>query len=103
MGRFTGLLGILAILATAWLFSSHRRAIQPRVILWGLGLQFAFAVLVLKTDFRKVFEVAGVGVNAMLNFAEAGSHFVFGPLGIKSGAFGVVLRFRCCLSSSSSL
>ena len=90
MGRFTGLLGILAILATSYLFSKERRAIQPRVILWGLGLQFAFAVLVLKTEFRKVFELAGVAVNAMLNFAEAGSHFVFGPLGIKSGAFGVV-------------
>jgi concentrative nucleoside transporter, CNT family len=94
MGRFTGLLGILAILATAYLFSSQRRAIRPRVILWGLGLQFAFAVLVLKTEFRKVFEVAGVAVNAMLNFAEAGSHFVFGPLGIKSGAFGVVFAFQ---------
>jgi CNT family concentrative nucleoside transporter len=94
MGRFTGLLGILAILATAYLFSSQRRAIQPRVILWGLGLQFAFAVLVLKTEFRKVFEVAGVAVNAMLNFAEAGSQFVFGPLGVKSGAFGVVFAFQ---------
>src|SRR5579859_6421900 len=94
MGRFTGLLGILAILVTAYLFSSHRRAIQPRVILWGLGLQFAFAVLVLKTEFRKVFELAGVAVNAMLNFAEAGSQFVFGPLGIKSGAFGVVFAFQ---------
>ena len=94
MGRFTGLLGILAILATAYLFSSQRRAIQPRVILWGLGLQFAFAVLVLKTEFRKVFEGAGVAVNAMLNFAEAGSQFVFGPLGVKSGAFGVVFAFQ---------
>jgi CNT family concentrative nucleoside transporter len=94
MGRFTGLLGILAILAVAYLFSSQRRAIRPRVILWGLGLQFGFAVLVLKTEFRKVFEVAGVAVNAMLNFAEAGSQFVFGPLGTKSGAFGVVFAFQ---------
>jgi CNT family concentrative nucleoside transporter len=94
MGRFTGLLGILAILAIAYLFSSQRRAIRPRVILWGLGLQFAFAVLVLKTEFRKVFEVAGVAVNAMLHFAEAGSQFVFGPLGAKSGPFGVVFAFQ---------
>src|SRR6266850_7465774 len=94
MGRFTGLLGILAILAAGYLFSTQRRAIRPRVILWGLGLQFAFAVLVLKTEFRKVFEGAGVAVNAMLNFAEAGSQFVFGPLGVKSGAFGVVFAFQ---------
>src|SRR5258706_2393851 len=94
MGRCTGLLGILVILAAGYLFSTQRRAIRPRVILWGLGLQFAFAVLVLKTEFRKVFEVAGVAVNAMLNFAEAGSQFVFGPLGVKSGAFGVVFAFQ---------
>jgi len=94
MGRFTGLLGILAILTAACLFSKHRRAIQLRVIVWGLGLQFTFAVLVLKTEFGKIFQALGVGVAAMLNYAEAGSHFVFGPLGIKSGPFGVVFAFQ---------
>jgi CNT family concentrative nucleoside transporter len=94
MARFTGLLGIAVILITAWLFSTNRRAIQPRVILWGLSLQFVFAVLVLKTSFGKIFEAIGVGVNAMLNYAEAGSNFVFGPLGIKSGPFGVVFAFQ---------
>src|SRR5438309_3652203 len=94
MGRFTGLLGIAAILLAAFLFSTHRSAIRLRVIVWGLGLQFAFAVLVLKTDFGKIFQAIGVGVNAMLNYAEAGSNFVFGPLGIKSGPFGVVFAFQ---------
>src|SRR3984893_355686 len=94
MSRFTGLLGIIAILAAGWLFSTHRRAIRPRVILWGVGLQFAIAVLVLKTDFGKIFQALGVGVNAMLNYAEAGSQFVFGPLGVKSGPFGVVFAFQ---------
>jgi len=94
MARFTGLLGIAVILIAAWVFSTNRRAIQPRVILWGLGLQFVFAVLVLKTSFGKIFEAIGVGVNAMLNYAEAGSNFVFGPLGIKSGPFGVVFAFQ---------
>src|SRR6185295_1597575 len=90
----TVLLGIAVILIAAWVFSTNRRAIQPRVILWGLGLQFVFAVLVLKTSFGKIFEAIGVGVNAMLNYAEAGSNFVFGPLGIKSGPFGVVFAFQ---------
>ena len=94
MGRYTGLLGILAILAAAFLFSTHRRSIQLRVIFWGLGLQFALAVLILKTPFRRIFEVIGVGVNAMLNFSEAGSNFVFGPLGIKSGPYGVLFAFQ---------
>ena len=51
MGRFTGLLGIVLIMATAWLFSRHKRAIKLRIIGWGLSLQFAFALLVLKTGF----------------------------------------------------
>ena len=94
MGRFTGLLGIASILLTAILFSTHRSAIRLRVILWGLGLQLAFAVLVLKTDFGKIFQTIGAGVNAMLNYAEAGSSFVFGPLGSKGGPFGVVFAFQ---------
>lgn len=94
MARFTGILGILSILAAAFLFSTHRRAIRLRIIAWGLGLQFAFAVLILKTGFGRIFQAIGVGVNAMLNYAEAGSNFVFGPLGIKSGPFGVVFAFQ---------
>ncbi len=94
MQRFTGLLGLAAILAIAWLFSAHKRAIKLRIILWGLGLQFTFALLVLKTGFGKVFQFIGTGVNAMLGYTEAGSNFVFGPLGIKSGPFGVVFAFQ---------
>jgi CNT family concentrative nucleoside transporter len=94
MGRFTGILGLLSILAVCFLFSTKRRAIQPRVLLWGLGLQFAFAFLILKTDFGRVFNAATVAVNAMLEYAEAGSEFVFGPLGVKTGPFGVVFAFQ---------
>ena len=73
MGRFTGLLGLVAILGVAWLFSNNKRAIKPRIVAWGLGLQIVFAVLVLKTDLGKVFQAIGVGVNAMLGYTEAGS------------------------------
>ena len=94
MQRFTGLLGIVVILAAAWLFSAHKRAIKLRILAWGLGLQFAFALLVLKTDFGKVFQAIGAAVNAMFDYVEAGSSFVFGPLGVKSGPFGVVFAFQ---------
>ena len=94
MQRFTGLLGLVAMLAIAWLFSAHKRAIKLRILLWGMSLQFLFALLVLKTGFGRIFQGIGAGVNAMLNYAEAGSNFVFGPLGIKSGPFGVVFAFQ---------
>ena len=48
MGRFTGVLGILAVLLAAYLFSTDRRHIRWRTIAWGLGLQITFAFLVLR-------------------------------------------------------
>ena len=94
MGRFTGLLGLISILALCYAISTSRKSIRPRLLLWGLGLQFAFAFLVLKTDVGLVFQAASVAVNALLEFAEQGSQFLFGPLGAKSGPFGVVFAFQ---------
>jgi CNT family concentrative nucleoside transporter len=94
MGRFTGLLGLVAILAAAWLISTHKREIKLKLILWGMGLQFAFALLVLKTDFGLVFKKIGDGVNAMLEFSHVGSEFLFGPLGVRTGPFGVLFAFQ---------
>jgi hypothetical protein len=64
MGRFTGFLGLAVILGVAWMFSTHKREIKIRLIAWGMGLQFAFALLVLKTDFGLFFKSIGDGVNA---------------------------------------
>ena len=94
MQRFTGLLGLVAILVFAWLCSTRKREIKLRLIVWGMGLQVTFAILVLKTHFGLVFEKIGDGVNAMLGFAEVGSQFLFGPLGAKGGPFGVVFAFQ---------
>jgi CNT family concentrative nucleoside transporter len=95
MGRLTGLLGIVAILAVAWAFSSHKKAIRPRVLYWGLGLQFAFAVLVLKTDFGKIFQALSAAVTAMLGYSEAGASFLFGDtLGKSSGSLGTIFAFQ---------
>jgi CNT family concentrative nucleoside transporter len=94
MERFTGLLGLIVILAACYLLSTNRRAIRRDILFWGLGMQFAFAFLVLKTGFGRVFQAASVAVNALLEYAEEGSKFVFGPLGTKSGSFGVVFAFQ---------
>jgi concentrative nucleoside transporter, CNT family len=95
MGRFTGLLGLVVILAVAWLCSTRKREIKLNLLVWGLGLQFAFALLVLKTGFGKVFQAIGVGVSAMLGYSAAGTSFLFGKeLGTKSGPFGVIFAFQ---------
>jgi CNT family concentrative nucleoside transporter len=94
MTRFTGLLGILVILAAAFLISAHKRQIKLRILAWGVGLQFAFALLVLKTNFGFVFQQIGEGVNAMLNYSQEGSKFLFGALGDKGGPYGVLFAFQ---------
>ena len=95
MGRLTGLLGIVTILAVAWLFSRNRKQIKLRILFWGLGLQFGFALIVLKTSVGKLFEAASAGVAAMLGYAEYGSAFVFGDvLGKSSGSLGGVFAFQ---------
>lgn len=94
MERFTGLVGLAAILGLCWLLSKNRKSIRPSLLLWGLGLQFSFAFLVLKTPFGRVFEAATVAVNALLEYSEEGAKFVFGPLGTKAGPFGVVFAFQ---------
>jgi concentrative nucleoside transporter, CNT family len=95
MERFTGLIGLAVILTVAFLFSSNRRAIQPRIVLWGLGLQFSFAFLVLKTPLAEVFTAISNGMNHLLSYASEGSKFVFGDkLGAADGGFGVLMAFQ---------
>jgi len=82
MERFTGILGILAILGIACLCSSDRRRIKVKTVAWGIGLQFVFALLVLKTAAgQAAFQWIGGKITQLLGFARFGSSFVFGELG----------------------
>ncbi|MGB6745376.1 MAG: nucleoside transporter C-terminal domain-containing protein [Terracidiphilus sp.] len=93
MARFTGVLGILAVLAAAWLGSTDRKHIRWRTIAWGLGLQITFAFLVLRFSFgQRVMSWAGAVVTNMLSATFAGTQVLFGQLGLpNSGAFGNLL------------
>ncbi|HLK33703.1 MAG TPA: nucleoside transporter C-terminal domain-containing protein [Terriglobales bacterium] len=95
MGRFTGILGLLTMLLLAFIFSTNRRAIRFKTVGWGLGLQFAFAVLVLRWEVgRKVFQVIGDYVTRLLSYSFAGSEFVFGELGKKGSHLGLYFAFQ---------
>jgi concentrative nucleoside transporter, CNT family len=95
MGRFIGVLGMAVLVGLAYLFSTDRKAIQRKTVLWGLGLQLAFGVLVLKFEpGRAAFAFLGSAVNKLLSFAFAGSEFVFGGLGMKSSSFGFIFAFQ---------
>lgn len=95
MGRFTGILGLLTMLGLAYAFSINRRAIRVKTVAWGLGLQIAFAVFVLRIDFgRRVFQSAGDAVNRLLSYSYVGSAFVFGDLGKQISRFGFSFAFQ---------
>ncbi len=95
MGRFTGILGLLTMLGLAYAFSTNRRAIRLKTVAWGLGLQVAFAIFVLRIDLgRTLFQKAGDAVNRLLSYAFAGSQFVFGDLGKQGSHFGFYFAFQ---------
>ncbi|MGA8152656.1 MAG: nucleoside transporter C-terminal domain-containing protein [Terriglobales bacterium] len=95
MGRLTGILGILTMLGFAYIFSTNRKAIRMKTVAWGLGLQFTFAVFVLKIEAgRIIFQKAGDAVNRLLSYAFVGSSFVFGDLGKQGSHMGFYFAFQ---------
>jgi concentrative nucleoside transporter, CNT family len=74
-------LGLIVFIFLAWTISSHRKQFPWRTVLWGLGLQFTFALLILKTSpGRALFAFTGAAIRKLADFANEGSKFVFGPL-----------------------
>jgi len=81
MERFIGLLGIVALLAIAVLFSSNRRWIRLRVVVPAFLLQAGFALLVIGTPWgRAIIQAMSNGVSNLLSYAKAGTDFIFGPI-----------------------
>jgi CNT family concentrative nucleoside transporter len=95
MDRFTGLIGIALIVGLGVVLSRNRKAIRWSVVAWGLGLQLAFALFVLRVPAgQDLFRALGRGVTTLLGFSYAGSEFVFGELGKQHSSLGVVLAFQ---------
>jgi len=88
--NFISFLGIFVLLAVAWLFSSNKRNINFRVIVWGIGLQLLFDTFVfLLPDGAKFFLYLNGIVVIVLNSASAGAEFVFGRLALPPGRLTV--------------
>jgi len=95
MSRFAGLIGIAVLLSLAYLFSTNRRAIRIKTVLWGLGLQVLFAFLVIyRTEGQKVMKFAGDGVTKLLSYAFEGSKFLFGDLAVDKSHVGAFFAFQ---------
>ena len=74
------LLGMVAIVAIALLFSTNRRAIRLRVVGAAFALQALIALLVLRTPWgRFAIQALSDGVASLLSYANKGTEFLFGP------------------------
>ena len=72
MGRYTGFLGLAVILAAAWLFSSHKKAIKLSILGWGISLQFAFATYMAQVADVEVSKDGAVRVRRVVCAVDCG-------------------------------
>lgn len=81
MERLVSALGIAVILVLAWAWSSQRKNIPVRTLLWGVLLQVSLAFFVLHVPFgMSIFQGIGSAVTWLLGFANKGAMFLFGNL-----------------------
>lgn len=77
--RFISVAGMLVYVGISWVFSKHRRKVRWRPVLWGMGMQFVFALVILRTSHGfSAFKFVGDTVARFLDYTDVGSAFVFG-------------------------
>ena len=75
-------LGVVAIIAIAFVISENRRAVPWRPVITGLALTFALALLMLKIPQTEIaFDGINRAVDAVAAATRAGTAFVFGYVG----------------------
>jgi len=78
MQRFTGLIGILILLGIAYILSNNKKSIKPRIIIWGIGLQVFFAIIILKIPgIKSKFFFIDKLFQKLISFSDQGSTFLF--------------------------
>ncbi|MEC7646163.1 MAG: nucleoside transporter C-terminal domain-containing protein [Bacteroidota bacterium] len=75
---FRGILGIISLLAVAFLFSKNRQNINWKLVIKGLAIQMLFAILILKVPFISTgFEFVGKIFAKTISFTQDGTMFLF--------------------------
>jgi len=88
-----GLFGLAVLIGIAWLASNNKRRVDWKLVATGVGLQIAFASVVLLVPGGKdVFDSIGHGFVKVLSFVNEGSKFIFGSL-MDVNTFGFI--FAC--------
>ena len=93
MGYFTGLIGILVLLAVAFIFSSNKKKVDWRLVGIGVSLQALFGFLITKVDaVAQVFSLVSRAFVKFLSFSADGATFIFGDLA--TNTFGFIFAFQ---------
>ena len=89
-----GVIGMMALIIIAFLFSSNRKAINWKTVGIGLAAQLTLAIGVLKiTVVQKIFEFVGNIFVLILDFTAAGSEFLLGGM-MDVDSFGFIFLFQ---------
>ena len=73
-----GVLGVIVLLGIAFAMSNNRSAISWKLVIWGLSLQFIFAIIILKSPIGiPFFSAIDIFIKNLLSFSDAGSDFLF--------------------------
>ncbi|MGF1702729.1 NupC/NupG family nucleoside CNT transporter [Photobacterium makurazakiensis] len=81
MQILSGLIGIIVLIALAYLFSEQRSRINWRTVLGALAIQVSFAAIVLYSTFgREALSEFSGGVQQVINYSNHGIGFLFGGL-----------------------
>jgi len=92
--RITSFIGMFVLLGIAWAFSKNRKAINYKTVATGIGLQIAFALLVLKAPMgRQFFQFMNDVIIKVLSFSDEGAKFLFGSL-INNQSLGFLFAFQ---------
>ncbi len=81
--------GIFVLMFVAWLFSSNRRRMNWRLIVWAVGLQLILAGFLFILPWGTIlFTAVNQAVLWVMDCALEGTRFLFGPLAIPPGYTG---------------
>ncbi|MCY9590354.1 NupC/NupG family nucleoside CNT transporter [Paenibacillus chitinolyticus] len=98
MSILWGLVGLAVILGIAYLMSDHKKKINYRTVIVGLGIQLVFGYIVLKWDTGKqMLEVVSAGFTNLFHYGYEGLSFVFGSLADKTQATGNIFAIRVAM------
>ncbi len=77
--RLLALFGLFVMIGLAWLLSSHKRSVSLRILVGGLLLQFALAIVLLLTPPGQwLFDGINFAFAKLDEFKNVGAEFVFG-------------------------